>query len=85
MKITCSRARQLKIVVSVYSLARGSRLDHCARENSQSRTRGVRSNYPVFGRGTISLLQPCYVWEFGSFLCLTFFVVSLLCNHNKIL
>jgi len=37
------------------------------------------------GRGTVSSLQPYYVWEFRGFLCLTFFVVSLLYNHNKIL
>jgi len=37
------------------------------------------------GKGTISSLWPYYVWEFRGFLCLTFFVVSLLCNHNKIL
>jgi len=37
------------------------------------------------GRGTVSSLWPYYIWEFRGFLCLTFFVVSLLCNHNKIL
>ena len=35
------------------------------------------------GRGAISSLRPYYVWELRGFLCLTFFVVSLLCNHNK--
>jgi len=37
------------------------------------------------GRGAILSLWSYHVWEFGGFLCLTFFVVSLLCNHNKIL
>jgi len=36
-------------------------------------------------RGAVSSLWPYYVWKFRGFLCLTFFVVSLLCNHNKIL
>ena len=42
MKITCSRAEQLEIAISVYSLARGSRPSHHAREDSQSRTRKSR-------------------------------------------
>jgi len=85
MKITCLRARCLEIAVSVYSLVRGSRPGYCVREDFCSRTREVRSGCPMFGRGAILLLWPYYVWEFRSFLCLTFFVVSLLCNHNKIL
>ena len=32
-----------------------------------------------------ALFWPYYVWEFGGFLCFTFFVVSLLFNLNKIL
>ena len=39
----------------------------------------------MFGRGAVLLFRPYYVWELGGFLCLTFFVVSLLCNLNKIL
>jgi len=39
MKITCSRARQLKITISVYSLARGSRSAYHAREDSWSKIR----------------------------------------------
>jgi len=65
--------------------ARGSRPDHWVKKDSQSRTRRVESNHLVFRRSAVSSLWPCYVWEFGGFLCLTFFVVSLLCNHNKIL
>jgi len=85
MKIMCLRARQLEIAISVYSPARGSRSGHCVREDSWSRTRRVRSSHSVLGRSTVSSVQPYYVWEFRGFLCLTFFVVSLLCNHNKIL
>jgi len=85
MKIMCSRAKQLKITISVYSLARGLRPVYHVREDSQSRIRKVGSGHLVFGKGTTSLFWPCYVWELGGFLCLTFFVVSLLCNLNKIL
>jgi len=84
LTITRSRARQLKIAVSVYSLARGSRPAYHARENSWSRIR-VGSNHLVFRKGTTLLFRPCYVWKLGGFLCLTFFVVSLLCNLDKIL
>jgi len=85
MKIMHSRARQLKIVVSFYSPAKGLRPAYCAREDSRSRTRRVGSSHLVFKKGTVSSFWPYYVWEFGGFLCLTFFVVSLLCNLNKIL
>jgi len=64
--------------------ARGSRPAYCVRENSWSRTRRVGSNHLVFGRSTVSSFWPCYVWKFRGFLCLTFFVVLLLCNSNKI-
>jgi len=43
------------------------------------------SSHLVFRRGTVSSFRLCYVWELEGFLCLTFFVVSLLCNLNKIL
>jgi len=85
MKITCLRTRQLEIAVSVYSLARGSRPAYCAREDFQGRIRRVENSYLVFGKGAASLFWPCYVWELEGFLCLAFFVVSLLCNLNKIL
>jgi len=85
MKIMHSRARQLEIAVSVYSLARGSRPTYCAREDSWSKVRRVGSSHLVFGKGATSSSWPCYVWKLGGFLCLTFFVVSLLCNLNKIL
>jgi len=85
MKVRCSRARQLEIAVLFYSPTRGSRLIYCLEKNPRSRTKRIGSSHLVFGKGTISSFQPCYVWEFGGFLCLTFFVVSLLCNLNKIL
>ena len=85
MKIMCSRARQLEIAISIYSLARGPRPNHCTREDFWSRTRRVGSSHPVFGRSAVSSLWSYYVWEFRGFFCLTFFVISLLCNHNKIL
>ena len=56
MKITCSRARRLKIAVSVYCPTRGARPDHRVREDFWSRTRRVRSSHPVFGRDAISSL-----------------------------
>jgi len=85
MKITHSRARQLKIAISIYSPARGSRPTYHAREDFQSRIRRVESSYLVFRKGAVSSFWPCYVWELGRFLCLAFFVISLLCNLNKIL
>ena len=85
MKVMHSRARQLKIVIFFYSLVRGLRPIYYIREDSWSRTRRVGSSHLVFGRSDISSFQPYYVWEFRGFLCLTFFVVFLLCNPNKIL
>ena len=85
MKITCSRARQLEITIFFYSPARDARPIYYVRENSRSRTRRVGSSHLVFGKSTVSLFWHCYVWEFGGFLCLAFFVISLLCNLNKIL
>ena len=84
-KITRLRVRRLKIAISIYSLVRDSKPGHCAREDSQSRVRESGSSYLVFGKSAISSLRPCYVWKFRGFLCLVFFVISLLCNHNKIL
>jgi len=55
------------------------------KEASWSRVRRAGSGYQVFRRGITSSYWPYYVWEFGGFLYLTFFVVSLLCNLNKIL
>jgi len=48
MKITCSRARQLEIVVSVCSLAKSSRPDYWAKKDSGSRVRGSGSGHLVF-------------------------------------
>jgi len=50
MKITCSRARQLEIAVSICSPAGGSRPDHHAEKDSGSRVRGSGSGHPVFGK-----------------------------------
>ena len=84
-KTTYLRTKQLEITIFFYSLTRGLRTTYCAKEDSWSRVRGIGSGYQVFGRGATSSYQPYYVWEFGGFLCLTFFVVLLLCNPNKIL
>ena len=62
MKIMCSRARQLKIAIFVYSPARGSRPDHSLWKNPQSRTRRVGSSYSVFGRSTVMLLEN-FLWK----------------------
>jgi len=70
MKTICSRTRQLEIAASLYGLAKGSRAIHCLEKNPQS---------------AISLFYSYYLWEFESFLCFFSFVVSLLCNPNKIL
>jgi len=43
MKEMHLRARWLKTTVAAYSLARGSRSDHCAREGSQSKTKRAGS------------------------------------------
>ena len=85
MKVMHLRARQLEIAVHFYSPTRGSRPIYCLEKNPRSRTRKVGSSHLVFGKGTVLLFWPCYVWEFGGFFCLTFFVISLLCNLNKIL
>jgi len=45
MKITHSRARRLKIAVSVYSPARGLRPVYHTREDSRSRIRRVGSDH----------------------------------------
>jgi len=80
-----SRARQLETTASLYSLAKGLRAIHHAKEDFRSRVRRAESGHQVFKRGVTSSFWPYYVWEFGDFLCLTFFIVSLLCNPNKIL
>jgi len=63
MKIMCSRARQLEIVVSIYSPARGSRPTDCAREDSWSRTKRVGSGHPVFGRSAVVMLLENFLWK----------------------
>jgi len=85
MKTTCLRARQLKITTSLYSLAKGSRAIYCLEKNLRSRIKGVGSGSQVIGRGVILSFDSYYLWEFRSFLCFFSFVVSLLCNPNKIL
>ena len=85
MKRTRARTRQLKNAVSVYGPSRRSRPDHCVRKGSWSRIRMSGSGQLVSGRSAVPSLRPCQNWEFGGFLYLTFFVVFLLCNHNKIL
>jgi len=54
-------------------------------ENPRSKIRGVGSGSQLIERDVISSFPSYYVWEFGGFLCLISFVVSLLCNLNKIL
>jgi len=85
MKAMRSRARQLEIATSFYSPAKGLRAIHCLEKNPRSRIRGVGSGDQVIGRDTVSSFHSYYLWEFGSFLCFFSFVVSLLCNPNKIL
>jgi len=85
MKTIRSRARRLEIAASLYSLAKGSRAIYCLEKNIQSRIRGVGSGSQVIGRGAVSSFHSYYLWEFRSFLCFFSFVVSLLCNPNKIL
>ena len=85
MKTMCSRARQLEIAASFYGPEKGSRAIHCLEKNPRSRIRGVGSGSQVIRRGTISSFHSYYLWEVGSFLCFFSFVVSLLCNPNKIL
>ena len=79
------RAKQLEIAVFFYCLTRGSRTTYCMKEDSWSRVGEVGSGHQVFRRGIASSAWAYYVWELGGFLCLAFFVVSLLCNPNKIL
>jgi len=85
MKTIRSRAKRLEIAASLYGPAKGSRAIHCLEKNPWSRIRGVGSGSQVIGRGVVSLFHFYYLWEFGSFLCFFSFVVSLLCNPNKIL
>jgi len=85
MKTIYSRAKQLKITVSLYGLSKGSRAIYCLEKNPWSRIRGVGSSSQVIGRGAVLSFYSYYLWEFGSFLCFFSFVVLLLCNPNKIL
>jgi len=71
--------------LSLYGLSKGSRAIYCLKKNPRSRIRGVESGSQVIGKGAILSFPSYYLWEFGSFLCFFSFVVSLLCNHNKIL
>jgi len=85
MKTTRSRARQLEIAASLYSLAKGSRAIHCLEKNPWSRIREVGSGSQVIGKSAVSSFHSYYLWKSGSFLCFFSFVVLLLCNPNKIL
>ena len=85
MKRTRTRTRRLKTAVSVYGLSKDSRAIHCLEKNPRGRIRGVGSGSQVIGRGAVSSFHSYYLWEFESFLCFFSFVVSLLCNPNKIL
>jgi len=85
MKTMYSRARRLEITTSLYSPAKDSGAIHCLEKNPQSRIRGVESGSQVIGRDAVSSFHSYYLWEFRSFLCFFSFVVSLLCNPNKIL
>jgi len=75
MKIMYSRARQLEIATSLYSLSKGLRAIYCLEKNSRSRIRGVGSGSQVIGRDAISSFPFYYFWEFGSFLCFFFLLL----------
>jgi len=79
------RVSQLEIDVLLYCPSRGSRVIDCSEKNPRRRIREAESSSLVIGRDTTSLFHSYYLWEFGSFLCLFSFVVSLLCNPNEIL
>ena len=83
IKTMYSRARQLEIAISLYSLLKGSGAIYYLEKNPRSRISGVESSSQVIRRGTISSFYSYYLWEFGSFLCFFSFVVSLICNPNK--
>jgi len=71
MKIMCSRARRLKIAISIYNPARGLGSDHCAEKDSGSRVRGSGGGHPVFGKVPS---HHCSLTMFGN---LEVFFVSL--------
>jgi len=85
MKTMHSGARQLEIATSLYGPSKGSRAIYCLEKIPRSRIRGVGSSSQVIGRDAVSSFSSYYLWEFGNFLCFFSFVVSLLCNFNKIL
>jgi len=74
-----------KTTAFLYSPSKGLRAIYCVEKNSRSRIRGAGSGCSVFRRDTTLLFWPYYLWKFGGFLCLIFFVILLLCNPNKIL
>ena len=73
-------AVQHNTTTSLYSLSKGLRTVYHAKEDSQSQVRRAESGHQVFGRDAVSSFWSYYVWEFGGFFCLTFFLVLLLCN-----
>jgi len=86
MKMTCLRAKWLKIATSFYDLSKGSRAISGSEKNPRSRIRGAESGSQVIGRDVSLSFCPYYLWEFWKFSLSFFsFVVSLLCNPNKIL
>jgi len=74
MKITCLRAKQLKIAISIYSLARDLRPNHCAEKDSWSRVRGSESDHLVLRK---ALSHHCSLTMFGN-LEVFFVLLSLL-------
>jgi len=79
------RAKQLEIAAFLYSPSKGLRTIYYLEKSPRSRIRGVGSGSQVIGRDAILSFHSYYLWKFGSFLCFFSFVVSLLCNPNKIL
>jgi len=76
MKTMHSRARQLKIATSLYSLSKGLRATYHSVENPRSRIRGVGSGSQVIRRGAVSSFHFYY---FGNLE--VFFVSFLLLYH----
>jgi len=85
MKTAHLRVRQLEIAISLYGPSKGLRATYYSEKNPRSRIRGVGSGSQVIRRGAVSSFHSYYLWEYGSFLCFFSFVISLLCNSNKIL
>ena len=74
MKRTHARTRWLKTAVSVYDPSKRSRPDHYARKGRRSRVSRCLGGAPYHHYGLARIGNSE-----------VFFVVFLLCNHNKIL